>query len=267
LELVGNVVSDVAYIDFSSAATDDTLRSFGEKYNCTTYCGTGTATTVDNAITYRDTYDTDFMQMVMARYKSVGGQWVSGACLSAIVHVISNIEESGLAVECPWISGIDTGLTYDDYVKLHEHQISAFQLKPSAVGDGSLAWRMANDYTLVKTDVEGNIISDNENRKVNKRRLNSWIEKALEAVAAPWQGKAMTKKMKSDAENRIRSFFDNLVSPKDEKETSKFEAYSVTFNPAGSKIDQFVQDIKVKHYNTSDWILLNFQGGTNVEVA
>jgi len=133
----------------------------------------------------------DFMQMVYGRYKSVGDQYTSGACLSAIVHVIGNIENSGLAVECTWVSGSEQELDFDQYTKLYTHQIGAFQLKPSAAGDGSLAWRMANDYTLAKTDIEGNVISDDENRKVNKRRLNSWIEKALEAVAAPWQGNAL----------------------------------------------------------------------------
>jgi hypothetical protein len=267
LELVGNIVTDVAYADYSSAAADAALYAFGEKYNCITYCGQGSANTVSAAIAYRDTYDTDFMQMVFGRYQSVGGQWTSGAALSAIVHAIGNVEDSGLAVECPWVVGTDIGLDLDDYTNLYSHQIAAFQLKPSSAGDGSLAWRMANDYTLAKTDVEGNVITDDENRKVNKRRLNSWTEKSLEAVAAPWQGKAMTKKMKDDAERRIRTFFDNLVKPVNPSETSKFESYSVTFNDAAASIDQFVQEIKVKHYNTAEWILLNFQGGTNVEVG
>lgn len=267
LELAGAVISDVTFADYSSATADVALYAFGEKYNCMTYCGTGAAVTVADAITYRDTYDTDFMQMAFGRYKSVGGQYTSGACLSAIVHIIGNIEDSGLAVECTWVTGAEQELDFNDYTNLYEKQITAFQLKPSAVGDGSLAWRMANDYTLAKTDVEGNVISDDENRKVNKRRLNSWIEKALEAVAAPWQGKAMTKPMRDSAELRIRTFFDNLVSPVNPLESSKIEAYSIAFNYAASQIDQFVQDIKVKHYNTAEWILMNFQGGTNVEVA
>ncbi|WP_010502808.1 phage tail protein [Paenibacillus elgii] len=266
LELVGNVVSDVSYIDYSSAAADAALRVFGEKYNCMTYCGQGTANTVSAATSYRKTFDTDFMQMVYGRYKSVGGQWISGACLSAIVHSIGNVEDSGLAIECPWIVGSDQGIDLDDYTTLYTNQIAAFQLKPSAVGDGSLAWRMANDYTLALTDVDGNVIRDDENRKVNKRRLNSWIEKALEAVAAPWQGKALTKKMRDDAERRIRTFFDSLVKPINPLETSKIDSYSITFDSKATTIDQFVQNIKVKHYNTAEWILLNFQGGTNVEV-
>lgn len=266
LELVGTVVSDVALADFSEATADAALYAFGEKYNCLTYCGIGSAANVDAAVTYRDTYDTDFMQMVYGRYKSVGDQYTSGACLSAIAHVIGNIEDSGLAVECTWVSGAEQELDFDQYSQLYNHQIAAFQLKPSAAGDGSLAWRIANDYTLAKTDVAGELISDDENRKVNKRRLNSWIEKALEAVAAPWQGKAMTKVMKGNAERRIRTFFDNLVAPVDEQETSKIEAYSIAFDDAAAAIDQFVQNIKVKHYNTAEWILLNFQGGTNVEV-
>lgn len=267
LELVGSIITEVALADYSAATTDAALYAFGEKYNCMTYCGIGTAAVVADAITYRDTYDTDFMQMVYGRYKSVGDQYTSGACLSAIVHAIGNIEDSGLAVECTWVSAAEQELDFDQYTDLYTNQIAAFQLKPSAAGDGSLAWRMANDYTLAKTDVEGNVISDDENRKVNKRRLNSWIEKALEAVAAPWQGRAMSKKMKDDAERRIRTFFDNLVKPVNPLETSKIETYSIVFDDAAAQIDQFVQNIKVKHYNTAEWILLNFQGGTNVEVA
>lgn len=267
LELAGAVVTDVALADYTSATADAALYAFGEKYNCMSYCGVGVAATVADAITYRDTYDTDFMQMVFGRYKSVGDQYTSGACLSAIVHVIGNIEDSGLAVECTWVSGSEQELDFDQYTDLYTNQIAAFQLKPSAAGDGSLAWRMANDYTLAKTDVEGNVISDDENRKVNKRRLNSWIDKALEAVAAPWQGKAMTKLMRDSAELRIRTFFDNLVNPVNPLESSKIEAYTIAFDSTASQIDQFVQNIRVKHYNTAEWILLNFQGGTNVEVA
>ncbi|OXM84606.1 phage tail protein [Paenibacillus rigui] len=267
LELVGNIVTDVAFADYSSATADAALAAFGLKYNTMTYCGIGSATTVATAITARSSYDSDFMQMVFGRYQSVGSQWTSGACLSAIVHAIGNVEDSGIAVECTWVSGTDKGLDFDDFTNLYTNQIAAFQLKPSAAGDGTMAWRLANDYTLAKTDVSGAVISDDENRKVNKRRLNSWIEKSLESVAAPWQGKAMTKKMKDDAERRVRTYFDLLKSPTNPLVSSKFEDYSVTFNSAAQSIDQFVQDIKVKHYNTAEWILLNFQGGTNVEVG
>lgn len=267
LELVGNIVTDVAFVDYTSTVVDTALAAFGQKYNCMTYCGAGTANTVATAITARANYDTDFMKMEFGRYQSAAGQWISGACLSAIVHAIGKVEDSGLAVECTWISGTDKGLDSDDFANLYLNQIGAFQLKPSAAGDGSLAYRLANDYTLAKTDVAGNAISDNENRKVNRRRLNSWIEKGLEAVAAPWQGKAMTKPMKDGAERRIRTYFDLLKSPTNPLETSKFEDYSITFNSKAQSIDQFVQDIKVKHYNTAEWILLNFQGGTNVEVG
>jgi hypothetical protein len=267
LELVGNILTDVSFADHSSVTADVALSAFGEKYNCMTYCGAGSATSVATAVTNRASFDTDFMQMVYGRYVSVGGQYASGASLSAIVHALGNVEDSGLAVECTWVVGTDKGLDFSDFASLYTHQIAAFQLKPSAAGDGTLAWRMANDYTLTLTDVEGQIIRDDENRKVNKRRLNSWIEKALEAVAAPWQGRAMTKKMKDDAERRIRTFFDNLVSPINSQQTSKIDSYSIAFDSSAAQIDQFVQNIKVKHYNTAEWILLNFQGGTNVEVG
>jgi hypothetical protein len=265
-ELMGNIITDIA-VGRSSATVDAALYAFGEKYNCTTYCGVNNAATVADAITYRDSFDTDFMQMVYGRYKSVNNQFISGAALSAIVHVMGNVEDSGLAVECTWIIGAEKDLDFDDYNNLYANQIAAFQLKPSSAGDGTLAWRMANDYTLAKTDVEGNVITDDENRKVNKRRINSWAEKALEAVAAPWQGKAMTKKMKGDAERRIRTFFDNLVTPVNPVETSKIKAYSIVFDDKAETIDQFVQNIRVQHYNTAEWILLNFQGGANVEVT
>ncbi|MGF9909486.1 phage tail protein [Brevibacillus porteri] len=268
LEVIGNLVTDVAHINYSSPTVDAALAAFGEKYNCTTYIGTSTAQYPAESVTYRDTYDTDFAQMVLGYYRSSTGQRISGACLSAIVHVMGNVEDSGLAVECGWIVGTDIELDFDDFTRLFENQISAFQLKPSASGDGSLAWRMANDYTLAKTDVSGAVISDDENRKVNKRRLNSWIEKQLVTIGAPWQGRAMTKKMRDDAERRIRTFFDKLKTPDNpEVETSKIEDYSIVFNSRASSIDQFVQDIKVKHYNTAEWILLNFMGGTNVEVS
>nr|WP_238333086.1 hypothetical protein [Brevibacillus laterosporus] len=171
-----------------------------------------------------------------------------------------------MAVECNWIVGTDQELEFEDYQELLNNQIAAFQLKSSAKGDGSYAWRMANDYTLAKYDVSGNPIADNENRKVNRRRLNSWIGKQLEAVAVPWQGKAMTKPMREAADMRIRTFFDNLVQPTNKLETSKIESYSIRFDSKARSIDQFIQELKVKHYNTADWILLNYQGGTNVEV-
>jgi hypothetical protein len=264
--LPSTIVTDTAYIDFSSQNADDALRIFGEKYNSMTYTGTGTAKTVAAAATYREMFDTDHAQMVFGRYRSVGGQWVSGACLSAIVHVIGEVEDSGLAVECNWISGAEQPVDFDMATELFANQIAAFELKPSAKGDGSMAWRMSNDYTLAQKDVEGNIISDNENRKVNKRRLNSWIEKALFTVAAPWQGKAMTPKMKQAAENRLRAFFDNLKSPQNPLESPKIMDYSMAFDERAQYFDQYVRYLKVKHFNTAEWVLLNFQGGTNVEV-
>lgn len=260
------IVTDVAFIDFSSPKADAALRSFGEKHNVMTYIGTNTANAVTAAVEYRKTFDTDFAQMVFGRYSSVTGQKISGACLSAIVHVIGEVEDSGLAVECNWISGAEQPIDFDMATTLYQNQIAAFELKPSAKGDGSTAWRMSNDYTLAQKDVEGNIISDNENRKVNRRRMNSWIEKSLFGVAAPWHGKAMTPKMKQSAENRIRGFMDNLKTPINPLENPKIEDYSITFNSDAQSIDQFVNDLKVKYFNTADWVLLNFQGGTNVEV-
>lgn len=260
------IVTDVAYIDFSSQKADDALRGFGEKYNVTTYIGTNTANTVAAAIEYRKTFDTDHVQMVFGRYISVTGQLISGACLSAIVHVIGEVEDSGLAVECNWIAGAEQPIDFEMATELYKNQIAAFELKPSAKGDGSTAWRMANDYTLAQKDVEGNIITDDENRKVNRRRLNSWIEKSLFGVSAPWQGKAMTPKMKRAAENRVRGFMDNLKTPINPLENPKIMDYSIKFNEQAQFIDQYVRDLKVRHFNTAEWVLINFQGGTNVEV-
>ncbi|WP_027416210.1 phage tail protein [Aneurinibacillus terranovensis] len=255
-----SILTDVSYIDFSGQTADDALRQYGEKHNIMTYCGTSTAKMVDAAATYRQLFDTDFMHMNFGRYKSTTGQYASGACVAAIVHAIGNIEDSGLAVECSWIAGAETEVDFDMATTLYNNQIGAFELKPSAKGDGSMAYRMSNDYTLAVKDVEGNVISDNENRKVNKRRLSSWIEKALFGVAAPWQGKAMTKKMKGDAEIKLRTYLDGL------KNDNVIEDYSISFNDAAAQIDQFVDDVSAKYYNTAEWTLLNFRGGTNVEV-
>ncbi|AUM64315.1 phage tail protein [Brevibacillus laterosporus] len=266
LGVIGNILTDVAHINYSSPEVDKALIALSEKHNFIAYIGTTKAQTITEASEYRVQFDSDFGQMVYGYYSSTTGQRISGSCLSAIAHVKGQIEDSGLAVECNWIAGTDQELEFEDYQELFTHQIAAFQLKPSAKGDGSYAWRMANDYTLAKNDVAGDPIADNKNRKVNRRRLNSWIEKQLEAVAAPWQGKAMTKPMKEAADMRIRTFFDNLVKPTNPLETSKIEAYSIRFNSKAQSIDQFVQELKVKHYNTAEWILLNYQGGTNVEV-
>ncbi|QDX91070.1 phage tail protein (plasmid) [Brevibacillus laterosporus] len=266
LGVIGSIVTDVAHINYSSPEVDKSLISLGEKHNFIAYTGTKNAQTITDASEYREQFDSDFGQMVYGYYNSTTGQRISGSCLSAIAHVRGQIEDSGLAVECNWIVGTDQELEFEDYQELFNNQIAAFQLKPSAKGDGSYAWRMANDYTLAKNDVAGNPIADNENRKVNRRRLNSWIEKQLEAVAAPWQGKAMTKPMREAADMRIRTFFDNLVQPTNKLETSKIESYSIRFDSKARSIDQFIQELKVKHYNTADWILLNYQGGTNVEV-
>lgn len=271
LELAGKQITDFAYVNFSSSAADKSLYFMAEKYNSLAYCGTNHLSfgeTGEEVIAYRKTFDTDFMQMVAGSYKANTGAVISGACLSAIIHTIGHVEDSGLAQECTWInSGIEE-YDFDQLSALYKNQIGCFTLKPSETGNGVLGWRMGNDYTLAVKDVAGEIITDNENRKVNKRRLNSWIENSLFYVAAKWQGKAFTAKMKRDAEIRIRTFFDELKNPTiNPLDNPKIEEYSITFDDTAMSIDVFVQNIVVKHFNTAEWILLNYQGGTNVEVA
>lgn len=271
MELAGKQITDFAYINFSAPAADKALYSFAEKYNNIAYCGTNglkVGITGEEVIAYRKTYDTDFMQMVTGTYQANTGAAISGACLSAVVHVIGHIEDSGLAQECTWLSKAEEELDFDQLTLLYQNQIGCFTLKPSETGQGKLGWRMGNDYTLAVKDVAGEILTDNENRKVNKRRLNSWIENSLFFVAAKWQGKALTSKMKRDAEIRIRTFFDELKKPTvNPLDNPKIEDYSITFDDTAASIDSFVQNINVKHFNTAEWILLNYQGGTNVEVA
>lgn len=271
LELAGKQITDFAYIGFSAPAADKALYAFGEKYNNIAYCGTNNfkvGVTGEEIVGYRNTYDTDFMQMVTGNYMANTGAQISGACLSAIVHATGHIENSGLALECTWISKTDEEFDFDQLSLLYKNQIGCFTLKPSETGQGNLGWRMGNDYTVAKKDVAGEIITDNENRKVNKRRLNSWIENSLFFVAAKWQGRALTKKMKGDAEKRIRTFFDELKKPTvNPLDNPKIEDYSITFDDAAANIDTFVNNINVKHFNTAEWILLNYQGGTNVEVV
>ena len=311
LELAGKQVTDFCYIGFSAPAADKALYAFGEKYNSMGYCGTNNlkaGATGEDIIAYRKTYDTDFCQMTAGNYKANTGAQISGACLSAIVHATGNVEDSGLACECTWIAGSDEEFDFDQLTFLYENQIGCFTLKPSETGQGNLGWRMGNDYTLAVKDVLGEVITDNENRKVNRRRLNSWIffscshekpflflilifflrlrckllgqntrnhqkysliwiENSLFFVAAKWQGKAMTAKMKQDAEVRIRTFFDELKNPTvNPLENPKIEDYSITFDESAKSIDVFVQNINVKHFNTAEWVLLNFAGGTNAEI-
>lgn len=77
----------------------------------------------------------------------------------------------------------------------------------------------------------------------------------------------MTAKMKQDAEVRIRTFFDELKNPTvNPLENPKIEDYSITFDESAKSIDVFVQNINVKHFNTAEWVLLNFAGGTNAEI-
>jgi len=269
LELAGKQITDSSYIGFSSAAADKALYTFAEKYNSIAYCGTNElkfGQTGEETIAYRKTYDTDFCQMVEGIYKANTGASISGACLSAIVHVIGNVEDSGIATECTWISRSEQEYDFDQLSLLYQNQIGCFTLKPSETGAGNLGWRMGNDYTLAIKDVSGEIITDNENRKVNKRRLNNWIENSLFFVAAKWQGKAMTTKMKRDAEVRIRTFFDQLKQPLNPLDSAKIEDYTITFDESAKNIDVFVQNINVKHFNTAEWVLLNFAGGTNAEI-
>lgn len=271
LELAGKQVTDFCYIGFSAPAADKALYAFGEKYNSMGYCGTNNikaGQTGEDIIAYRKTYDTDFCQMVAGNYKANTGAQISGACLSAIVHMTGNVEDSGLACECTWISESDEEFDFDQLTFLYENQIGCFTLKPSETGQGNLGWRMGNDYTLAVKDVLGEVLTDNENRKVNRRRLNSWIENSLFFVAAKWQGKAMTAKMKQDAEVRIRTFFDELKNPTvNPLDNPKIEDYSITFDDSAKSIDVFVQNINVKHFNTAEWVLLHFAGGTNAEIA
>lgn len=273
LETIGNVVTDVCYANYSSGKVseeglnpDDALAGFGSKYNCMTYCGVNNKTALNDIISYRKEYDTDYMQMVYGKYKSENGAEINGSTLSAIVHSISNVEDSGLSIECHWISASIDSTDIEQQYDLYENQIGAFVLKPSSKGDGSYAFRLLDDYTLAITDVDGSLIQNPENRKVNRRRINAWLEKSLFTVAAPWQGKALTKSMKEAAAIRIRTFLDQLKTPLTSSETSKIEDYSITFDENAANIDQFVNTLKIKHYNTAEWVILNYQGGTNVEV-
>lgn len=271
MELAGKQVTDLAYIGFSAPAADKALYAFAEKYNSLAYCGTNSlkcGLTAEEVIAYRKTFDTDFMQMAAGNYYGNTGAKISGACLSAVVHAVGGVENSGLAVECTWLSKAEEEYDFDQLSLLYQNQIACFTPKPSETGQGKLGFRMGNDYTLAVKDVAGEVITDNENRKVNKRRLNSWIENSLFFVAAKWQGRAFTAKMKRDAEIRIRSFFDELKQPMvNPLDTPKIEDYSIEFQESAASIDSFVQNITVKHFNTAEWILLNFQGGTNAEVV
>lgn len=266
LETVGSIVTDVCYADFSSFDADEALASFGIKYNCMTYCGVGEAKTLEQVFEYRKRFDTDFMQMVYGKYEANSGAVIDGAALSAIVHTVSNVEDSGLSIECHWIKKSLNEIDFEQQIDIYENEVSAFVLKPSASGDGSYAFRQANDYTLAVTDVDGSMISSIENRKVNRRRINSWIEKALFSVSAPWQGKAMTQAMKDRAAIRLRTFLDQLKEPLNPLENTKIADYSITFDENAATMDQFVNTLKIKHYNTAEWVVLNYQGGTNVEV-
>lgn len=267
LELAGKRITDFAYAGFSSPKADSALHDMAEKYNIMSYCGTADVATLEEVVAYREAYDTDFGQMVYGDYYANTGAKISGACLSAIVHATGEVQDSGLAKECIWISGADEELDFDQNTLLYMNQVACFTLKPSETGNGEMGWRMGNDYTLARTDVSGEIITDDENRKVNKRRINSWIENSLFFVAAKWQGKAMTIEMKMKAEIRIRTFLDNLKTPPNKLDDPKIEDYHIEFESSAKKIDAFVQYIEIKHFNTAEWILLNYQGGTNVEIT
>ncbi len=265
MELAANRITDMAYINFSSQKADKALMDAAEKYNCVSYIGVDEKKVVDDYITYRKLFDSDFAQCAAGEAYALTGAKISAACLSALVHCTTNVEDSGLAKECTWINRITPEFDFDQLQQLYNNQVSVFTLKPSEAENGAVAYRMSSDYTMAKTDEGGNVISDIRVRKMTKRRLNSWIEKSLFYVCAKWQGKAMTAPMKDAAEIRIRSFFDGLVSPKN-NETSKIEEYSVTFDPNAERIDAFIQELRVRHYNTADWVLLNYQGSASVEV-
>lgn len=270
LELAGKQITDAAYIGHSSQEADAALYAFAEKYNCMAYCGVKELKVGDgDAVkSYAGIFDTDFMQMVSGNYFANTGAEISGACLSAIIHAVGSVENSGLATECMWIKSADEDYDFDQLTKLYESRIGCFTLKPSETAQGALAYRMGNDYTLAKKDAVGEVLTDNENRKVNRRRLNNWIENSLFFVAAKWQGRAFTNKMKRDAEIRVRAFFDELKEPAVNPLASpKIENYEVSFDESAQGIDEFVQNITVKHFNTAEWILLNFNGGTNAEVS
>ncbi len=265
MELAANRVTDMAYIGFSSQKADKALMDVAEKYNSFSYIGVNNTKTVEDFIGYRKLFDSDFCQCAAGDVFALTGAKISAACLSVLLHCKTNVEDSGLAKECIWISKIAPEFDFDQLQELYKNQVAVFTLKPSEAENGALAYRMSSDYTMAKTDEGGNVISDIRVRKVTKRRLNSWIEKSLFYVCAPWQGKAMTKKMLDAAEIRIRSFFDSLVSPKN-GDTQKIEDYSVTFDSNADRIDAFIQDLRVLHFNTADWVLLNYQGSVSVEV-
>lgn len=267
LELAGKQITDFAYIGFSTNEADKALAVMGEKYNNFSYCGTGAAKTVDEMAERRMTFDTDFMQMVAGDYYANTGAVISGACLSAIVHAVGNVEDSGLAKECLWINKASQEFDFDQLTTLFANEVACFTLKPSETENGALGWRMGNDYTLAQTEVDGSVVTDIRSRKVTRRRLNSWIENSLFFVAAKWQGKAMSKRLREAAELRMRTFLDNLKTPTNPLQTPKIEDYSVVFDDNAKHIDVFMQELKVKHFNTADWILLNYQGGASVEVS
>ena len=52
-----------------------------------------------------------------------------------------------------------------------------------------------------------------------------------------------------------------VVQPVNELDSAKIEDYSITFDESANNIDVFLQNINVKHFNTAEWVLLNFAGG------
>ena len=70
----------------------------------------------------------------------------------------------------------------------------------------------------------------------------------------------------NDNQNEIRTFFEQLKQTLNTLDSPKIEDYSITFDESAANIDVFVQNINVKHFNTAEWVLLNFAGGTNAEL-
>ena len=146
MELAANRVTDMAYINFSSQKADKALMDAAEKYNCASYIGVEEKKTVDDYITYRKLFDSDFAQCAAGEAYALTGAKISAACLSALVHCTTNVEDSGLAKECTWISRIAPEFDFDQLQQLYNNQVAVFTLNPSEAENGAMAYRMSSDY-------------------------------------------------------------------------------------------------------------------------